>query len=196
MSWDTDTDRQEWFRCEVLPLEPMLRAYIRRLAHPVLEVDDLVQDVMTRIITYENWRNITTPMTFVMKIARNLVFDEFRRRKVVSISFLPDMDVLGRAAQNPGPEAALLARDELNLVLEAVAEMSPQCRRVFTLRKVYCFPPNEIAERLGLSVSTVEKHLVKALRLCSERLAQSSEGHIKEQPRKLWPVIRNRFKTR
>lgn len=196
MSWDTDTDRQEWFRQEVLPLAPKLRTYIRHLARSILDVDDLVQDVLTRVLTYEDWRNITNPRAFVMEIARNLVFDEFRRRKVVSINFLPDLDVLGRATPDPGPEAALLALDELNLVLEAVAQMPPQCRRVFTLRKVYDFPLNEIADKLGLSVSTVEKHLVKALRLCSARLAQSDERHIQEQPRKLWPMIRNRVRIR
>jgi DNA-directed RNA polymerase specialized sigma24 family protein len=36
-------------------------------------------------------------------------------------------------------------------------------------------PTSEIAARLGLSVSTVETHLAKALRACSERLAQDSE---------------------
>lgn len=97
---------------------------------------------------------------------------------------------------SPGPEVTLLARDELKLLLKIIAELSPQCQRVFTLRKVYGLPPSAIAEQLGLSISTVEKHLVKALRLCTERYARSGEEHNKKPPRKLWPMLGKRIKVK
>lgn len=188
--------RHEWFRREILPLEPKLRAYLRRLTHSKFDVDDLVQDAFTRILVYENWVSVKTPHAFVITIARNLVFDELRRQKVVAIRFLPDLEVLGRSIDSPGPEATLLACDALNLLLKIIAELSPQCRRVFTLRKVYGLPPCSIADQLGLSVSTVEKHLVKALRLCTENYARSGEEHIKDPPRKLWPMLGKRVKEK
>lgn len=193
ISWQADEQRHEWFRQQILPLEPKLRAYLRRLTHSSIDVDDLVQDAFTRILVYENWASVKTPQAFVITIARNLVFDELRRQKVVSIRFLPDLEVLGRCIDSPGPEATLLARDELNLLLKIIAALSPQCRRVFTLRKVYGLPPSAIAKQLGLSVSTVEKHLVKALRLCTERYARSDEEPIKEPP-KLWPMLKKHIK--
>lgn len=105
-----------------------------------------------------------------MRTARNVVYDNLRRQKVVAIDYVADPGMLGHADGAPSPEASALARDELRQLRALVAALPTQCRRVFTLRKVYGLSPREIADRLGLSVSTVEKHLVKAVRLCSEGL--------------------------
>ena len=61
-----------------------------------------------------------------------------------------------------GSVIATYSNDGYRALADAIAELPTQCRRVFTLRKVYSLSPDEIAVRLGLSVSTVEKHLVKS----------------------------------
>jgi RNA polymerase sigma-70 factor (ECF subfamily) len=53
---------------------------------------------------------------------------------------------------------------------EAISALPPQCRRVFLLRKVQGLSQKDVAQRLGLSVSTVEKHLATGLVKCSEYL--------------------------
>lgn len=95
MSWQADERRHGWFRRQILPLEHKLRAYLRRLTHSNFDVDDSVQDAFTTILVYENWASVKTPQAFVITIARNLVFDELRRQKMVSILFLSDVEVLG-----------------------------------------------------------------------------------------------------
>ncbi len=58
-----------------------------------------------------------------------------------------------------------MIRDERNrLVQEAIDRLPPQCRAAFTLRIFHECSYKEVAERLGISVKTVEKHISRAIR--------------------------------
>ena len=168
--------RRAWFRERILPLEPELMARAVRLARrggP--EAEDLVHDTFARAIATKAWREVENPAAFGMRILGNLALDHMRRGRVVAIEAVADVEALGLADDTPDPEATALGRDELRRLAALVGALPPQCRRVFTLRKIYGLSHAEIAARLGLSVSTVEKHLVKGLRLCSEGLAREAD---------------------
>lgn len=171
MNGTDDEQRRRWFRGEILPLEPRLRAYAAQFRRGS-EIDDLVQETFARAISYQAWRGVDNPAAFARRILRNIVLDAVRRDKVVAIEAVADLDRVAGADDAPGPEASAIGRDSLRRLQALVAGLPTQQRRVFTLRKVYEMPTSEIAARLGLSVSTVETHLAKALRACSERLAQ------------------------
>jgi RNA polymerase sigma-70 factor (ECF subfamily) len=111
---------------------------------------------------------------------------------VVTIDFVADMGAMGLADDAPDPEATAMARDELRRLRAIVAGLPTQQRRVFTLRKVYGMSPQAIADRLGLSVSTVEKHLVKAVRLCAEALAREDEAPGGRPKRSVWNRLRDK----
>ena len=66
-----------------------------------------------------------------------------------------------------------MARQELRMLEEAIAGLPEGCRNVLLLRKVELLSHREIAERLGIAVSTVEKQHVRALRLLRAALAES-----------------------
>ena len=174
--------RRAWFRREILPLEAELRGYIRRLTRDPNAAEDLLHDTFARIMAAEGWREVDSPAGFAIRTARNVVYDALRRQKVVTIEHVADVGALGLADEAADPEATLLARDELKRLRAIVAALPTQQRRVFTLRKVYDLSPGEIAERLGLSVSTVEKHLVKAVRACAEALERDDAPPTKRSP--------------
>jgi RNA polymerase sigma-70 factor (ECF subfamily) len=186
-------ERRAWFRREILPLEPELRGYIRRLTRDPAQTEDLLHDTFARIIAADGWREVESPAGFAIRTARNVVYDGLRRQKVVAIDFVADMGALGLADEAAGPEQTLLARDELNRLRAIVEALPTQQRRVFTLRKVYGLPPQEIAEKLGLSVSTVEKHLVKAVRRCAAALARDDDVAVSTgSKRSLWNRLRDK----
>ena len=59
------------------------------------------------------------------------------------------------------------------LAVDALAflgRLPPLCRRVFVLRKVYRLSHDEISEVLGVSHSTIEKHVAKGLIRCRDYL--------------------------
>ena len=192
MSHTEQEQRRAWFRREILPLEAELRGYIRRLTRDPAATEDLLHDTFARIIAAESWREIDSPAGFAIRTARNVVYDGLRRQQVVSIEFVADVGAFGLVDEQADPEETLVARDELRRLRAIVEALPAQQRRVFTLRKVYGMSPQAIAEKLGLSVSTVEKHLVKAVRACAEALAREDEPPAAGPKRSVW----NRFRDK
>jgi RNA polymerase sigma-70 factor (ECF subfamily) len=58
-----------------------------------------------------------------------------------------------------------MARQELRQLEQAIAQLPEGCRTVLLLRKIELLSHQEIATRLGIAVSTVEKQHARALRL-------------------------------
>ena len=192
MSVCEDDERRLWFRRKVLPLEALLLAYARRFCRRgENEAEDLVHETFARLIAHENWRKVRDPAPFAARVLKNIALDALRRRKVVSIEAIADFDSLTDTDENPGPEAVAIAGDELSRLKSLIEQLPSQCRRVFTLRKVYELTHEEIAEQLGISVSTVEKHVVKGLRLCSEGLARQAGPSNGSDKGRIWGRTRD-----
>ena len=196
MSASDSEEKRAWFRREVLPLEPALRLYAHRFCrNGPDEVEDLVNEVFARASAYEDWRRVDNAAAFMRRVLKNLALDAIRRSKIVSIQSLADFGAMDLVDEDAGPEAAVLARDELRRLQEVVSQLSPQARRVFTLKKVYGMSSAAIANELRLSVSTVEKHLTRALRICSERLAREVPPIGAQKPKPSWRTRRDRERS-
>ncbi len=165
-----DDDRRLWFRQEVIPLEPLLRARARRLSHGSSEAEDLLHDTYTRLMTFAGWRRIENVRAFALTTMKNCVLVHARRRKIVSISVIAELDTMNIADDMPGADRVLEARDELRLLHEIIRTLPAKCQEVFVLHKIYNLSHEDIAGRLGLSISTVEKHVIKGLRVCSAQM--------------------------
>ncbi len=152
--------RVDWFKDIILPHEPALAARLRHLLHRGHEAEDFTAETMARAYAIADYGRITAGRAFLFQIARNLLIDAARRDKIVSFELMADMDVLHA---DDTALSRLEARDELRRLQSIVETLPIQCRRVFLLRRVYDRSVPEIAEEMGLSVSTVEKHLTKAV---------------------------------
>ena len=175
MMSEEEEARRLWFRREVVPLEPELLAYASRLGR-ISEEDpeDLVQDVFAKLIRFDGWRSVDNVTAFCYRTLKNLALYAARRRRIVPIYLAEDMDALAIVDEAPGADRIAAARDELRLLERLIDALPPQCQRVFRLKKIEGLSNGQIAEMLGLSVSTVEKHVVKGLCLCSAGLAAGS----------------------
>lgn len=132
----------------------------------------MVAEVMARAYATENWNNVTTGRAYLFTIARNLIIDNARRDKVVSFETIADLELL--QAEN-SVEAQLHAREALRQIEAIVETLPPQCRRVFVLRRIHERSMIEIAAEMSLSVSTVEKHLAKAIAIVMRAWSERQE---------------------
>ena len=73
------------------------------------------------------------------------------------------------------PERILQAKQEASVAVEALKELSPRTRAAFVLIRFEGLSYKAAATRLGISVSAVEKHVTKALRVVSTRLQETDE---------------------
>lgn len=171
MSWLREIDI--WFTESVLPFASHYRAYARRLTENPSDAEDLVQEAYAKVLGSPDWRRLESPERFVLTTIRNLAFDRFRKEKVVGIRQIGSLEL--NAVPDPTPDvfAQEGARQELELVLKAFEGLPEQIRTVLALRRMHGLSPGQIATKLNLSVSTVEKHMAKGLRLLTARVAVS-----------------------
>lgn len=173
-------DRSEhvrWFAREVLPHEADVRRWLARRVRglPDCHVDEIVQETYARLWAVGAER-ILNPRAYFFVTARHVVGEVLRRSRVVSIETMADIEVLDIAHQDVGPERRLSGREEIERVRQAMAKLPPKCREAFELRKFGELSQREIAQRMQLSESTVEKHLVKALRVIMSELQENDSG--------------------
>jgi RNA polymerase sigma factor (sigma-70 family) len=173
-------DRSEhvrWFAREVLPHEPDVRRWLARRVRglPDCHVDEIVQETYARLWAVGAER-ILNPRAYFFVTARHVVGEVLRRSRVVSIETMADVEVLDIAHQDVGPERRLSGREEIERVRQVMAKLPPKCREAFELRKFGELSQREIAQRMQLSESTVEKHLVKALRVIMSELQENESG--------------------
>jgi RNA polymerase sigma-70 factor, ECF subfamily len=138
-----------------------LQRYIRRFVGSSETAKEIVQEAFLR--TYRQRESVTTLRAFLFSTARNLAANEYRHRRTVERGALGDFGDSGVKAERESPEAELL-RDERNRLLqEAIDRLPPQCRAAFTLRVFHECSYKEVADRLGISAKTVEKHIARGL---------------------------------
>ncbi|MCP5432728.1 MAG: RNA polymerase sigma factor [Alphaproteobacteria bacterium] len=155
--------------------EGAIKRLLGRFFSRAQDVDDLAQEAFLRAFAAESDREIREPKAFLFRTARNLALNERARlagKLTRSMEDSADSDVLVSAGQ-VSAEDQIDARQRLALFAEAVAALPPQCRRVFVLRKVHGLSQKDIAERLDISQSTVEKHVAMGLVKCSDYLRRA-----------------------
>lgn len=145
-------------------LRNALARYFQRRIRDVSEVDDLVQEVFLRIVRRGAAGELEKLEGYVFKTAASVLTDRDRRRRVRQagrhVPFEPDL----HAGETPGPERTLIGLETLEAIGVALLELPERTRRVFVLRRIEGLSSPEIARRLGVSPSAVEKHMLKAVR--------------------------------
>lgn len=139
---------------------PLLRFFRRRVA-PGEDADDLVQEVFSRLAG-QDLATIANIQGYTFQVAANVLRDRARRASVRSIIVAtPEgMDVVDEAGFSP--ERILQSREALRIMVAALYELPETVRVVFSQYHFDGVAQVEIARRMGLSLSTVEKHMAKA----------------------------------
>jgi RNA polymerase sigma-70 factor (family 1) len=139
-----------------------LQRYIRRFVRSGETAKEIAQEAFLR--TYRERESVITLRAFLFSTARNLAANEIRHRRTVERDALASADELRVTAEHESPESGFL-RDERNrLVQQAIDRLPPQCRAAFSLRVFHEYSYKEVADHLGISVKTVEKHISHGMR--------------------------------
>jgi len=163
-------ERSAWLARHVLPHEPALRAWLRRRPIDGLETDDIVQETYAVLSALASVDHILSPRAYAFQTAQSIMLRYLRRSRVVRIDAIQDIDLLNTAIEEPSPERQTSARQELRRVNELIAALPTKCRQAFTLRKVEGLSQRDVAHRMGISESTVEKHIGRALRVLMDAM--------------------------
>lgn len=158
-----------------------LCAYLRhRGGLGPLDPEDIAQATFARLATIVD-ASIQHPRSFLYATARNLVSD-YRRRQRRQDSHAEDTLRLAHheSLDELTPERVLIDREQLGILFDAMATLSPQRRDILLLSRYEGLPYAEIATRLGLTSSCVQKHVERALAVCRHMMREPGDAN--DQP--------------
>lgn len=160
------------YRATIAPL----RRYLTRFLRDRNEAEDLAHDAYLRVKPVMEQQTVEKPEALLYTTARRLALNRLKRRRISPISTNNDQ-VNAAPSGIPGVLQQVIARQEWQHLETAIAQLPEGCRTVLLLRKIELLSHQEIADRLDIAVSTVEKQHARALRLLRAGLArQPSAG--------------------
>lgn len=153
-----------------------LQGFFRRGGSSRADADDLASDVLVRLIAPGRGEAQQTD-AYAFTIARNLQRDTHRRTAVRRRhEWAADTDIA--PLMHPGNDAidaerVLMGKQEAALLVEGLAELGERTRTIFLLYRLEGWSQRAIADDLGLSISTVEKNVAKAMLHLTRKMESS-----------------------
>jgi len=156
-------------------LEHLVKRYtkLKRQLVRVLGNDDLAGDALhdtwLRLQHKENQELIQSPSAYLLRMAVNIAVD-MQRRQARSLS-VDDVDALMQLADpGPGPAQQAEGQSELEALGKIMARLPERRRQILLLVRWEGLSQKDVAERLGVSVRTVENELKRAHDYCAQMM--------------------------
>ena len=157
-----------------------IRKFLRRFFAQSQDIEDVAQEAFLRAYIAEQTKGIEEPKAFLFRIAKNVALNKLSAKSAEITDYLADLAPSVVIHSEPSAEAEAESQQTLGLYCEAVAALPDKCREAYLLRKVHGLSHSEIAERMGVSLSSVEKYLLNGILACrayvSERESPEADG--------------------
>ncbi len=131
--------------------------------------EDLVQDIFVRISELDDG-HVSNPAAYLYRVGWNMMLDRLRHQRRAAVrdddwSNAHHTKVANEAVVDTTPaDDMVAARQKLAKIAKALEDLPQQTQRVFRLHKFEGLAHAEVALKLGISRSAVEKHVSAALR--------------------------------
>lgn len=141
---------------------PMVLNFVRKLIKDQMRAEDITQNIFMRLYMSRNTLDPKLSLkNWLFVCARNEALD------VLHSKWAKDVDKVGDVREDTSisvPEEELLRKESAANIRRMVETMPGQRGKVLKMSKLDDLSNDEIAEKLGLSVRTVEKHLELAMK--------------------------------
>ncbi|MBU2978557.1 sigma-70 family RNA polymerase sigma factor [Alteromonas sp. C1M14] len=157
--------------------ESIIKKYLRRFMSNRCDIEDICQETVMRALEAEKQKDIQEPKAFLFGVTRNLIRKKLDKDSRSLIDFIDDyIPKEYNAVSASSLEEQWDTTDEMELFREAIAQLPEQCQKVFVMKKVYGYSHKEISAQLGISISTIEKHVSNGLKRCNDYMLKRTQG--------------------
>lgn len=153
---------------------PMLVNLARGFVGCASLAEDVVHDVFIKLVDFPDQDAVRQPVAYVTRMVRNASIDAFRRQSLENTYHADEDDGLHVPSPEPSPEAALLVRDTLRHVYNALEQLPPRSRAAFEMVRLREETLQSTARALDVSQTLVhfmvrdaEKHCADCLDACN-----------------------------
>lgn len=131
--------------------------------------DDIIQDAFHNILNVKDFEAIDNPKAYLFRAARNVALNRMRRHNLHQ-DYVESHDAQDSISQEV--ERSIIAKNDLTKVKQALEKLPPKDRETFLLNRIEGKSYREISEELNVTVSTVEKRMMKVLAKIRKSLDQ------------------------
>lgn len=145
--------------------------FLRRVKQRV-EAEDLTQETLLRTVGAHSLDHVSHAESYIFKIAANVLNDRGRYRQSRQADRHDPYEETSHALEDFSPERVLMGRQSIGRVARCLHELPERARVAFVLHRFEGLRHPEIAQRLGVSVSAVEKYIMAALLHIKSRMSE------------------------
>jgi RNA polymerase sigma factor (sigma-70 family) len=138
--------------------ESKLLAYINRRCRNSSLSEDIMQEILLRVIEQSRKNQIEQPLAYAYRVADSVIFAQ--ARKTGRETEIGDADF---ESDVPLADEVLEHKQRTEIFRKALAELTPLRRTIFVKRYLERKSRQEIANEMGISLESVKKHLVRAM---------------------------------
>jgi len=142
---------------------PSLRSFFQRRVAHAEEAEDMTQDVLVRLVRHHSLTDVSHLGAYIFQIAANILRDRKRREITRAADAHQQIDEMYVDDAAFTPERVLMGHEAIDRLRSGLLELPERTREVFFLGRIEQMPYAEIADRLGISLSAVNKHMAKAM---------------------------------
>jgi RNA polymerase sigma factor (sigma-70 family) len=132
------------------------------------DVDDILQETFIRVLNSDAKQQISSPKGYLFVVSRNLVLKKLTQKSKEIHTELDDA-LIEEDVDNT-VENELYQKLKFERFSKVLSSLPEKNRRAILLRKLYCLSHKEIAKKMDVSVSSVEKYIATGLKQCKQSL--------------------------
>lgn len=132
------------------------------------ESEDIVQHTFLHFLSVAEPHKIRNTRAFLYKTAKNLLIDNSRRTSVQD-NYIQAVAESVRFIDFSAEEV-YMNREKLIILQKIIEDLPSKQRHVFILNRFHHLTYAAIASELGISTEAVKKHIMRALKVCQERM--------------------------
>ena len=152
-----------------------IERYLARQVNCTETAADLTQEAFFRLLQHNGRDSIKNVRAFLFRIASNLAKDHLRKSRRRQTETVTPENLTLVADKAPPMDRRLEDRERLEVLSRAIAELPARTQDIFKFNRIQGLSYNEIARRMGISESTVQKHLATALAHATTRLQRYAD---------------------
>ena len=161
--------------------QPRLVAYAGSIVKDHSTALDMVQDAFFSFWRKYSCQDEKLAVRLLFTMTRNRCISYLKRERLLNLRDLSFLDEIEKSEKlyaldfyYDAPDSPLIKKEVENQVKKVLDRLPDRCREVFVMSRFNGMKNREIAEKLGISQTAVEKHIRRALAAFTE---EAKEQH-------------------
>ncbi len=147
-----------------------LKRYVAKKFGDSSDAEDIVQDAFHNLMKADGVEELDNPRAYLYQTAHNLALNRIRKLK-----YQESYASMGHSEEEErSPERYIQAQNDLSAVERHLETLPENCRKAFIMHRVHAKSYQDIADELGVSISSVEKYLMRTMKFLRESFDESA----------------------